>query len=67
MKPEVIRVHIQMTDDGRMFAIGADEQILARGEHIADLRQNVDKVVRQLYGDKVRIALMVGKEVTRSS
>jgi hypothetical protein len=63
MKPDLIRVHIEMTDDGQMYARGADERILARGDHLADLRQNVDEAVRKLYGEKVRIALMVGRKV----
>src|SRR4051794_34761111 len=50
MKPDLIRVHIEMTDDGQMFARGADERILARGDHLADLRQNVDEAVRKIYG-----------------
>jgi hypothetical protein len=61
MKKQPIKVHIEMLDDGRMRARTDDDAIVADGDHIADLRDNVDEAVRALYGESVRVALMVGR------
>jgi hypothetical protein len=59
VKPERIRVVIEMLDDGRMQARSPDHGVLAMGEDVEELRRRVDDVVRARYGDRVRIALVV--------
>jgi hypothetical protein len=59
LKPERIRVVIEMLDDGRMQARSPDHGVLALGDDVEDLRRRVDDVVRARYGDNVRIALVV--------
>ena len=61
MKPERIQVHIEVLDDGRMRARTLDEVIVAHGEHIAELRRNVDEAVRERFGGPRPVALMVGR------
>jgi hypothetical protein len=61
VKPERIRVLIEVLDDGRMQARSPDHGVLAMAEDLEDLRRRVDAVVRARYGDNVRIALMVGR------
>jgi hypothetical protein len=63
VKPDQIRVVIEMLDDGRMQARSPDHGVLAMAEDVEDLRRRVDAVVRARYGDNIRIALMVGKAV----
>ena len=47
MKTERIEVHIEVLNDGRLRATSPDELIVADGEHIADLRRNVDEPSRR--------------------
>jgi hypothetical protein len=63
MKPDRIRVVIEMLEDGRLQARSADHGVLAVSDEVEDLRRRVDAVVRARYGDKVRIALVVGKSL----
>ena len=62
MKTEKIRVVIEMLDDGRMQARSPDHGVLAMADDVEDLRRRVDDVVRARYGDKIRIALVVGPQ-----
>jgi hypothetical protein len=63
MKTERIEVHIEVLNDGRLRAISPDELIVADGEHIADLRRNVDDAVQAHFGERRPVALMIGRRV----
>jgi hypothetical protein len=63
MKTERIEVHIEVLNDGRLRATSPDELIVADGEHIADLRRNVDDAVKAHFGERRPVALMIGRRV----
>ena len=63
MKTERIQVHIEVLNDGRLRATSPDELIVADGEHIADLRRNVDQAIQARFGESRPVALMIGRRV----
>ena len=63
MKTARIEVHIEVLNDGRLRAISPDELIIADGEHIADLRRNVERAIKARFGESRPVALMVGRRV----
>jgi hypothetical protein len=63
VKTARIEVHLEVLSDGRLRAISPDELIIADGEHIADLRRNVDRAIQARFGESRPVALMVGRRV----
>jgi hypothetical protein len=58
-----IKVRIEVMDDGRMRALTSDNVVLAHGQGLVELRENVERVVRARCGGEKRISLMVGGPV----
>lgn len=55
-----IKVRVEVMDDGRMRALTADNVVLAHGQGLVELRENVERAVRARGGGDKRISLMIG-------
>jgi hypothetical protein len=59
VKPDRVRVRIEVLEDGRLRARTHEELVLAHGDDVEDLRRNVDDAVRRKFGENVRISLLL--------
>jgi hypothetical protein len=55
-----VRVRVQCADDGSYVARQVDGTLLAWGADFADVRHNLEQVVRARYGVTARPVLLVG-------
>ena len=55
-----IKVRIEVMDDGQMRALTADNVVVAHGQGLHELRENVERVLRARWGAEKRISLIVG-------
>lgn len=60
-KDDRIKVRVELMDDGRMRALSVDNVVLAHGQRLSELRQNVERVVRERCGEDKRISLLIGR------